>query len=166
MSVDFLYLNGYISSMAQIVDALGQVCSAIEHAERLILDHKEDSWSSEKDFEVEVDRTEWHKLLRPFNNVKSLRVKHGLVEEFSRFLRLDDGELPPELLPRLQELTYSGSRNAADAFTSFIDARQNAGHPVSLFRSTNSPSPSRSGSPVEAHAITSVSNNAGNDFDS
>jgi hypothetical protein len=56
----------------------------------------------------EVDRTEWRKLLRSFSNVKTLRVDDGLVKELSRSLRLDDGELPLELLPELQELTYSG----------------------------------------------------------
>jgi hypothetical protein len=148
MSVNFLRLNGHVSSMAQIVDALGQVFSAMEH---LILDHKEDSRSSEEDLEVEVDRTEWHKLLRPFSNVKYLRVNHGLVEEFSRYLRLDDGELPPEFLPELQELTYFGSSNDGDAFTSFIDARQSAGHLVSLVRRSLSPPPP----PPSAPASTS-----------
>ncbi|KAF8496776.1 hypothetical protein F5888DRAFT_1634805 [Russula emetica] len=115
--------------MAQIIDALGLVFSAVDH---LILDYEED-----------VDRTEWHKLLGPFSNVKNLRVNnHGLVEEFSRYLRLNDGELPPKLLPELQELTYSRSIDAGDAFTSFIDARRNAGHPVSLIRRSSSPSPS------------------------
>ena len=138
ISVDSLHRHGDVSSMAQIVDALGQVFSAVEH---LILDHEEDSLSSEEDFEVEVDRTEWHKLLRPFSNVKKLRVNQGLVREFTRFLRLDDGELPPELLPELQELTYSGSSNPGDAFAPFIDARQNAGRPVSFKSVRRSPSP-------------------------
>ncbi|KAF8496774.1 hypothetical protein F5888DRAFT_1803948 [Russula emetica] len=138
ISVDSWNLNGRISSMARIIDALGQVFSAVDH---LILDYEEDGRSSEYDFEVEVDRTEWHKLLRPFSNVKNLRVNHGLVQEFSRYLRLDDGKLPPELLPELQELTYFRSSDAGDAFTSFIDARRNAGHPVSLVRGSPCPSP-------------------------
>jgi hypothetical protein len=133
MSVDRLCLDGDISSMAQIVDALGQVFSAIEH---LILDHEEDSPSSEEGLEVEVDRTEWYKLLRPFGNVKNLRVKRGLVKKFSRYLQWYNGELPPDLLPELRELTYPG-----DAFTSFIDARQNAGHPVSLVHHGQPPPP-------------------------
>jgi hypothetical protein len=62
-----------------------------------------------------------------------LRVKDGLVEELSRCLRLEDGELPLELLPELQRLTYFGTRDSGDAFTSFIDSRQNAGRPVTLF---------------------------------
>ena len=39
-----------------------------------------------------------------------------------------------ELLPELQEFTYSGSDDIGDAFTSFIDARRNAGRPVTLVR--------------------------------
>ena len=126
--------------MAQIVDALGQVFSEIEH---LILDHQEDSRSPEEDFDLEVDRTCGTNLLSPFSNVKYLRVNHGLVEELSRYLRLDDGELPPDLLPELQELTYSWTRSSTtgDSFTSLIDARQNAGHAVSLVRRNPSPSP-------------------------
>jgi hypothetical protein len=154
MGVNVLHLNGHVSSLAQIVDAPGQVFSAMEH---VILDHKEDSRSSEEDLEVEVDRTEWHKLLRPFSNVKYLRVNHGLVEEFSRYLRLDDGELAPELLPELRELTYSGSSNDGDAFTSFIDARRNAGHPVSLVRrSLSPPSPPPAPAPSTSRGAEAV----------
>ena len=67
--------------------------------------------------------------------MKSLCIDHGLIGELSRSLRPDDGELPLELLPELQELTFTGSSYASDAFTSFIDARQNAGHPVTLAHS-------------------------------
>jgi hypothetical protein len=68
--------------------------------------------------------------------VKTLRVCDGIVKEFSHCLRPDGGELPVELLPELQELSYSGSGDAQadDAFTSFIDYRRNAGHPVTLIR--------------------------------
>ena len=126
--------------MAQIVDALDQVISVVEH---LILDYDEDSWFSYGDYGVEIDHTWLPKFFRPFSNVKYLRVNRRIVEQFSHYLRLDDGELPLELLPRLQELTYSGIHfsNSDDTFTSFIDARQNAGHPISLVRS---PSPSSS----------------------
>jgi hypothetical protein len=70
--------------------------------------------------------------LRSFSNVKTLRVDDGLVEELSGCLRLDDGEPPLELLPELRKLTYAGSGETRDAFTSFIDTRQKAGHPVTL----------------------------------
>ena len=68
-----------------------------------------------------------------------------------------------ELLPELQELTYSGSGDTGDVFTSFIDVRQNTGRPVTLYRHSSSPSPSES--PVEVPAITSAGGEARNDFD-
>ena len=113
--------------MAQIFNALSQVSSAVEH---LTLTHEVHSRSSEE--HNEVDRTEWRKLLRLFSNVRYLDIEDGLVMELSRCLRLDDGEHPLELLPELQELIYPGSSGAHDAFTPFIDARRNAGHPVTL----------------------------------
>jgi hypothetical protein len=64
--------------------------------------------------------------------VKTLRIEDGLVGELSRCLRSEDGEYPLELLPELQELTLDGSSNVDDAFTLFIDARRNAGRPVTL----------------------------------
>jgi hypothetical protein len=129
--IDCWHLDWQVSSVAQISNALSQLFSAVE---RLALEHKVHSQSSEE--HNNVDRIEWRTLLRSFSNVKTLRVEDGLVEDLSRCLRLEDGELPLELLPELQELTYSGSGDAGDVFTSFIDARQNAGHPVTLVRHT------------------------------
>ena len=123
------HLDWQVSSMVQIFNSLGQILSAVEH---LTLVHHVHSRSSEE--HNQVDRTEWWRLLSPFGKVKTLRIPHGLVEELSRCLRLEDGELPLELLPGLQELTYSGSRDTGDSFTSFIDARRNAGRPVALVR--------------------------------
>ena len=120
------HLDWQVSSVAQIFNSLGQIFSTVEH---LTLEHGEHSRSSEEHNEVE--RSEWRKLLRSFSNVKSLRVGDGLVKEVSRSLQMD-GEIPLELLPGLQSLTYSGVDDTGDAFTSFIDARQNAGCPVTL----------------------------------
>ena len=39
----------------------------------------------------------------------------------------------------LQELVYFGSNNACNAFTTFIDARQNAGCPVTMVRPSPDP---------------------------
>jgi hypothetical protein len=100
--------------------------------EYLFLQHDVHSESSEE--HNEVDRTEWRKLLRPFSNVKTLRVGKGLFKDLSRCLQLEDGEFPFELLPELQELRYYGSSDIGDAFTSFIDTRRNAGRPVTLVR--------------------------------
>jgi hypothetical protein len=124
------HLDWQVSSMAQISNALSQIFSGVEH---LTLVHGLHTRSSEE--HVEVDHTEWRKLLRSFSNVKTLYIGDGLVMELSRCLRLDDGEHPLELLPELQELAYPGTNKANDAFTSFIDARQNAGRPVTLVKS-------------------------------
>ncbi len=91
---------------------------------------------------TKVDYAEWRKLLRSLSNVKTLTVEDGLVKKLACCLRLDDGELPLDLLPELQELTYSGTGDVGDAFTSFTDAftpftdaRQKTGRPVTLVRS-------------------------------
>ena len=105
--------------MAQISDALSQGSSVVEH---LTLEHEVHSQSSEE--HNDVDRIEWRNFLRPFGNVKTLRIEDVLVDELSRCLDWRMESL--ELLPELQELTYIGSRDTGDAFTPFIDARQNA----------------------------------------
>jgi hypothetical protein len=115
--------------VAQIFNSLSQIFSKVED---LTLQHEVHIRSSEE--HNEVDLTEWHKLLRSFSNVKTLRVDDDLVEELFCSLRLDDKEHPLELLPELQELRYSGSGGTGDAFTSFIEARQNAGRPVTVVR--------------------------------
>ena len=121
------HLDWQVSSMAQIINSLGQVFSAVEH---LTLEHREHNQSSGEHSEVSL--TEWRKLLRPFNNVKTLWIENGLVDDLSRCLQSEGGELPLEVLPELQELTYSGHGNIGDEFTSFIDARRNAGRPITL----------------------------------
>ena len=104
MNVRCWHLDWQVSSLSQILKSLGPMFSTVEH---LTLEHWEHSRSSEE--HNEVDRTEWRKLLKSFNNVKTLCVDNGLVKELSRGLQPDDGELPLELLPELQELRYSGN---------------------------------------------------------
>jgi hypothetical protein len=129
IAVDCWHLDWQVSFAAQIFNALSQKISAVEH---LTFEHEVHSRSSKE--HNEVDRTEWRKLLGSFSNVKTLSVDDGLVRELSCFLQLDDGEFPLELLPELQELTFSGSGAVDDAFTQFIDARKNAGRPATLTR--------------------------------
>jgi hypothetical protein len=129
MNVRCWHLDWQVSSVAQISDSFSQLFSTVE---LLTLEHKIHGRSSDE--HNEVDPTEWRKLLRSFGKVKILRIHGGLVKELSRCLRLDGGELPLELLPELQELTYSGRGSAGVAFAPFIDARQSAGRPVVLKR--------------------------------
>ena len=158
MNVFSWHLDWQVSSVALISQSLNQVFSAVE---RLTLGHRLHRFSFEE--HNEVDRAEWRKLLNPFRNMKTLRIDSGLVEQLSRCLESEDGEPSLELLPELQELTYSGSGNTRDAFTSFIDARQNAGRPVTLVPGSGDPS-------LVSHAhvlpvITSGSREAGNGLD-
>jgi hypothetical protein len=130
INVKCWHLDWQVTSVAQIFNALSQMFSTVEH---LLFGHKAHNKSSEE--HNEVDRTEWRKLLGAFRNVKTLRIDNGLIEELSRCLSLEDGEHPLEVLPELQELTYSGSGKAGDKFISFIDSRRNADRPVTLIRS-------------------------------
>ena len=125
--LDCLHLAQQVSFMIQISSSLSRMFSTVEH---LTFQHKEHIQSSEE--HNQVDRTEWRRLLGPFINVRNLGIDNGLVEDLSRCLKLEDGELLSELLPELQELSYSRSGDTGDAFTSYINARRNAGRPVAL----------------------------------
>jgi hypothetical protein len=126
-----------VSSVARLSQSFSQIFSAVERLD-LERDDEADSRTPEEHWcrvvQNGVDPIKWRQLLSSFNNVKTLRINNGLVEEVSRCLELDDGELPLELLPELQELAYSRSGEAVDGFTSFMDARQNAGRPITLTR--------------------------------
>ena len=129
MGIFCLHFDWQVSSVAQIFNSLPRISSTVEHLtlEHLTVEHEVHSQSSEE--HNEIDYTEWRNLLRSFSNVKTLRADNGLL---LRGLRLDDGELPLELLPELQELRYSGSGDTIDSLKPFIGSRQNAGRPVTL----------------------------------
>ena len=157
------HLDWQVSSAAQIFHALSSALSEVEH---LTFEHGEHSRSSEE--HNEVDRTEWRTLLSSFRNVKTLRISKGLlVEELSCCLHLDDGELPLELLPELQELIYFGSGDTDDAFTSFVEARQDVGRSITLLRRSPSPDPSSRAPFLQAESslIIPVSVDAGSDLE-
>ena len=134
IAVDCWHLDWQVSSVAQISNSLSLVFSAVEH---LTLEHEAHSWSIKE--HDEVDRIEWRRLLGSFRNVKTLRIAHALVEGLSLCLQPEDGELPSELLPELQELSYPGGSDIGDTFNSFVDLRQNAGHPITLVRLGSGP---------------------------
>ncbi|KAH9030396.1 hypothetical protein EDB84DRAFT_1494630 [Lactarius hengduanensis] len=69
-----------------------------------------------------------------FAGVKTLQLTGGLVGDFFRSLKLDEGELPSELLPELRELVPRGWGHTDDAFASFISARQSAGRRIRMVR--------------------------------
>ena len=116
-------------SVAQLFNSISQRFSAVEH---LALESSFRGHNRLCEYCDEV-RAEWRRLLRPFNNVKTLHIYYGLVEALSRCLQREDGEHPLELLPKLQELTcYDGSHANDEALASFIYARQIAGHPIIL----------------------------------
>jgi len=120
-------LDWQVASAAQIFGTLRTVLSAVEF---LFLQYDKRLISSE--WHNGVDRIQWRELLRPFDNVKELYVPKGLVDQLSHSLQLEDGESPMELLPKLNKLTYEASGDPGGAFTAFIDARRDAGHPVTL----------------------------------
>jgi hypothetical protein len=121
------YRDQQVASTVQILRTLLPVFSAVEE---LALSHEKCDQSSE--WHDEVNRTQWRELLRPFNNVKTLRVQIELIGGLSRSLRSEGGEMSLELLPNLLEPQYSGGSSVDDAFTQFINERQTAGHPVRL----------------------------------
>ena len=123
------HLDWQVSCMAQISNSLSQMYSTVEY---LALQYRVHTGSTEE--HNDVDRTEWRKFLRPFTNVKTLRIQNGLVKDLSCSLQLEDGGLPLDLIPELHELAYYGSGDTGDVFTSFINARRNAGRPISLVR--------------------------------
>ena len=164
-----LHLDLQVSATAQISNSLSQTFSAVEH---LTLSYRDEALSQSFEEYNEVDRrTEWRRIFRSFRTVKTLRVEDGLEEEIARCLRLeDDGgehalDLLPDLhgllLPELQELTYIGRTETEDSFTPFINARQNAGRPVTLARQSPAPSSSESGS--EGTTISPAPGDVGND---
>jgi len=117
-----------VSFATQIFRTLRTVFSTVEH---LTLEFQRYFKSPE---ENGVDRTQWRELLGSLGNVKILRVSEDFQGQISRSLQVDDGESALELLPELKELQYPGFRDDGNAFNAFIDARQDAGRPVTFVR--------------------------------
>ena len=113
-----------VASLAQISNALRSALSAVEYLTLMCFRRSMSSRGA--------GRTQWRELLSPFTNVTSLTVPEELIGQLSRSLHSDDGEALMELLPELKELSYPASDDTSDAFAAFIDARQNAGHPVAV----------------------------------
>jgi len=122
-----VYSRHPISAAAQIFNAFRPVFSPVAD---LTLEYE--GHRSSTGWQNEATRIEWRALLRSFNDVKILHVADGLIREVSHSLLFNGGEPPIDLLPELKKLSYSASRNRDKAFAKFMDARQNAGCPVTL----------------------------------
>jgi hypothetical protein len=120
-------LDLQVSAMARISNSLSHMFSAVKY---LTLSYETFSQTSEE--EDDVARIEWRKILRSFSNVKTLCVEDGLDEGIARCLLLDDEGLALGLLPELHELTYSRNSDTDNEIAPFINARQNAGRPITL----------------------------------
>ena len=118
-----------VAYAAQFFDALGTAFSAVKH----ITLQPESQLTPIGDRQSTADRTQWRKLFRSFGNVKTLCVPdNGLITQVSHSLRPDNEESPMELLPELNKLEYSAGVDAGDGFTPFVDAREKAGHPITI----------------------------------
>jgi hypothetical protein len=122
-------LDWQVSSMVQILNALSPVFSSVEH---LTLTYEKHSLSSNE--HSGIDDTQWRRLLRPFSHVTILQVdlNDKLARELSGALQLVDEDSPMGILPELKELQYFTRRNSGNNFEAFIDARKEAGHPLTL----------------------------------
>jgi hypothetical protein len=121
------HFDWQVMSAVQIFLTLLPVLSVVE---RVTLSHKKHHRSSE--WHNEIDGTQWHELLRPFVNAKTLYLQGDLVGTISRSLQSDDEEPPLELLPNLEEVEHSGASDARHLFTAFLNERQAKGRPVNL----------------------------------
>jgi len=119
-----MHLDEQVVIAAQIFHQLRTMFSAIEH---LTLEFRR---SSETDNQVQDIR--WGDLFRQFSKVKTLRLDNELVRPVSRSLQVDGGGPTMELLPELKVLEYPACRNVENSFNGFIDARKNAGLPVTV----------------------------------
>lgn len=123
VDVDCEDLDWQVSSVAEISEALSEMFLAVEH---LTLGVRKTPDMEEGCYEVD-----WHRLLSRFGKVKTLFVDAPLVAELSRCFLSGDKEPPFGLLPKLQQLLYSGVAGG-DAFRPFIDSRRNASRPITL----------------------------------
>ncbi|KAI0247382.1 ankyrin repeat-containing domain protein [Lactifluus subvellereus] len=121
------HLDWQVASVVQIFRTLLPLLSVVKN---LSLAYAGDSLSIGQHHDV--NRTQWRELLRPFINIKALHIENELVGQLSHSLQSDDGETPLELLPNLEELTYSGGSNAEGVFTPLINERQAARRPLVL----------------------------------
>ena len=88
------------------------------------------SWALHRGFAIHAS---WNELLRPFKQVRTLRVSGGdLIEGLSLSMLPHDGESAIGLLPMLRVLSYPKDSQVGEFCVSFLDARRNVGFPVTI----------------------------------
>jgi len=107
------------SCTAQLLNALRPALSSVVD---LILEYERDSALLE--WQSQAGRTQWREILGSFENVNTLHVPNDLVKEVSLSLQERNGESQMGVLPQLEKLSYSGSRDASDRLVPFIEARR------------------------------------------
>ena len=118
-----------ISTMASLVQVLNALRTLFSKVETLTLQSKGPTPSYWQHF---IDRAQWRGLLGSFSSVKTLNLPKELISVLSTSLQVLDGESPMDLFPELREISYPADMSAADAFSSFLHARRDVGHPVTL----------------------------------
>jgi hypothetical protein len=119
-------LDSQVVSAAQLFGSLSPILSVVEQVTISYQEKHASEWYNN------ANQIQWRELLRPFTNAKVIHVQDDLVGKIFRSLSSGDGEPPLELLPNLEEVGYSGAIDVRDAFTTFLNERQVADHPVSL----------------------------------
>jgi hypothetical protein len=122
------HFDWQVASAIQILTTLSPVIALVK---KLEIDHDEHDGSSE--WHNQIDRIQWRELLRPFSDLKVLRLGTGFVGlgGLPDSLLSGDGEMSMDMLPNLEELSYPDS-DIGDAFTPFTNERKAAGHPVAV----------------------------------
>jgi hypothetical protein len=114
---------------AQMCGALGPVSSTVVH-----LDLCHEGSEPFTPLFHQATHIQWREVLKSFNSVKTLRLSNTLLWHLSLSLQIYDGESPMEVLPELKKLECDASEDdIPDAFDAFLEARENAGFPVTLF---------------------------------
>ena len=122
-----LYPEIGLSSIARVFEGIR---AALTEVETLTLEAKA-SWVLETCFGVQAER---RRLLSPFNQVRTLHVSGGdLIEGVSRSLQPQyTGDSAIEVLPKLRVLSCLKGTHVGESCRSFLAARRDAGHPVTI----------------------------------
>jgi hypothetical protein len=124
---------GFLCEMLDVqVTHAGQICNALapmlQVVERLHLDFHGWRLNWQPEPQDEIQPTQWHNLLRPFQNVEKLQIDARLMEDLSIALYVEDDEpSTEEILPKLSKLTRPDYVTFGDSFERFIAARQARG---------------------------------------